>query len=518
MGDKIKTALVLFIIALIIRLATAQFWQFDGLYGQDAFAYLDQAIAITKNLPQGQPPPADFFWPNGYPLVIAFFSLLFGPTTFAGQIPALLCGALLAPLTYLLCQDLFECNADYHRILSTRMNLEGTAAGLLVAVAGQPILSSIVIMADMPALFWATLAVWLVVRAVRQPQKTGAYLLAAGAALALAVITRWLFLLLAPVLGLYLLFKVYERKLSWWQPWPALISGSMVLAPQLWLNSSKPESLLHSWLLGWNLTNFFRREFENVDGQFYYHLPNAIFYAQPAGHPAYIFPLLGLAGLWGLWRLWQTRQWGPLILLLGWFLSGYLFLAGIPYQNFRFGLTHYLPWVLLTGFGLSDLLSTSITKQRDRGAGGIFSSAPPLPCSSAVFKLVIILSLLAMLAWAYPMLNSFLTSQNQSKVIARQVEQAVPGKATLVTFGLTLTLQHYTHLNTIEIFHQDTDSLQTLSESHQPLYLLLDISNLEAQWQGKTPHINYRWLKKNMILQKMGLFPPYTLFKVSKPE
>ncbi|HXV97727.1 MAG TPA: hypothetical protein VEC93_04825, partial [Anaerolineae bacterium] len=84
--SPIKTALLLFLLALTIRLAVIFFWQFDGLYGQDAYAYFQQATAITKNLPQGQAPPADFFWPNGYPLLIAFFMVFVGQDAWAGQL------------------------------------------------------------------------------------------------------------------------------------------------------------------------------------------------------------------------------------------------------------------------------------------------------------------------------------------------------------------------------------------------------------------------------------------------
>ncbi len=394
-------------------------------------------------------------------------------------------------------------------------------------------------MADMPALFWATLATCLVVRVVySEPGEKSApallrlrspalWFLAAGVALALAVISRWLYVLIAPALGLYVLFnlgqhyrkaklaldrpdsskasfglhKAGPNKNLWWLPLLAVVSGTIILVPQLWLSFNKPEGLAHSWLLGWSPANFFRREFENIDGHFIYQLPNFIFYAQPAGHPAYIFPLLGLASLWGLWRLGQTRQWGLLILFLGWAAPVYFFLAGIPYQNFRFGLTLYLPLVILTGFGLSDFLGREVGMQ---------------VCSPAVCKIIIALSLAGMLLWAYPMLNNFLTVQNQSKVIAHQVEQALPPQATLITFGLTLTFEHYTPLKTEELFYLDENSLKPLTESSDPLYLLLDLNSLNSQWQGKTPQINYIWLKEHATLTQIGTFPPYTLFKVAR--
>jgi hypothetical protein len=120
-----------------------------------------------------------------------------------------------------------------------------------------------------------------------------------------------------------------------------------------------------------------------------------------------------------------------------------------------------------------------------------------------------------MLAWTYPMLDSFLTTQNQSKVIARQVEQSLPSEATLVTFGLTLTFQHYTGLNPVELFYLDEISLKALTESPGPIYLLLDLNSIETQWQDKTPQINYQWLEENRTLHEIGAFPPYRLFEVS---
>ena len=114
------------------------------------------------------------------------------------------------------------------------------------------------------------------------------------------------------------------------------------------------------------------------------------------------------------------------------------------------------------------------------------------------------------------MLNNFLTTQNHSKIIARQVEQSLPPKATVLTFGLTLTLQHYTQLDTVELFHVDDIALNALTASRNPAYLLLDRHNIKTQWQGKKPDINYRWLESNTVLTKIGDFPPYSLFKTER--
>jgi 4-amino-4-deoxy-L-arabinose transferase-like glycosyltransferase len=523
-----KNVLLLFLLALAIRLSVVLLWQFDGLYGQDAYAYFHQALAITENLPQGQLPPTDFFWPNGYPLLMAFFTLFVGQTAWAGQLAALLSGAALSSLVFLLYEHLFSSPVEINSNLIIRSTSGGLLAGLIVAFAGQPILSSVVIMADMPALFWATLSALLVVRAEHSEQRgiltSPLWFLAAGAALALAIISRWLYVLIVPALSFYVILNHrgaifglshkgktglnFSKKL-WWPPFGAVLGGFIILAPQLWLSLNKPEGLAHSWLLGWSPVNFFRHEFENIDGHFVYQLPNWIYYAQPAGHPAYIFPLLGLASVWGVWRLGRARQWRRLVLLLGWVMSVYLFLAGIPYQNFRFGLTLYLPLVILAGYGLGDLLTRNVDAPLP-----LCSPAPLSVLREVTLKIAITLSLAGMLAWAYPMLNSFLTAQNRSKIIARQVEQTLPPQASLITFGLTLTVQHYTRLKTLELFFLDQTSLKTLTEAPDSLYLLLDLSGIEIQWRGKTPQINYQWLKENRNLIKIGEFPPYTLFKV----
>jgi len=304
-----------------------------------------------------------------------------------------------------------------------------------------------------------------------------------------------------PGLAGYVLLALWQKKIPWWAPLLAVVGGGLVLLPQVWLSLNRPEGLLHSWLLGWRPANFFRRHFENVDGQFDYRFPMSLFYAQPAGHPAYIFPLLGLAGLWGLWRLWRGKNWGGLILLLGWLAPVYLFLAGIPYQNFRFGLTLYLPLVILSGFGLADLW---------QWAGG----------RSAAYRWLVggmvVVSLSGMLLWAYPMLNNFLRRHNYSKAVARQVEALLPAEATLLTFDLTLTFQHYTPLNVLEFFYCDEAALDALSRTDRPLYLLLNLANVQTQWRGREPERNYLWLKEHTTLTELETMPPYQLFKVER--
>jgi hypothetical protein len=109
----------------------------------------------------------------------------------------------------------------------------------------------------------------------------------------------------------------------------------------------------------------------------------------------------------------------------------------------------------------------------------------------------------------------FLSTQNQSKTIARQVADLLPEDVTLLSFGLTLTLQHYTDLNVVEFYNLDEATLDAATATDAPDYLLLDVGNVAQQWQERPPAINYEWLRTHRRLTPVTDFPPYSLFLIS---
>ena len=88
----------------------------------------------------------------------------------------------------------------------------------------------------------------------------------------------------------------------------------------------------------------------------------------------------------------------------------------------------------------------------------------------------------------------------------------VPRDATVLSFGLTATLQQYTSLRVIELFHETPESLAALLRNGA-VYLMVDEANIAAQWAGKSPQINLDWLKMEEA-QVIGNVPPYTLLRV----
>src|SRR5712692_2243365 len=90
-------AVGLFVCALLIRLVILLAHPFDGLYGQDAFAYYRYARQLWDSTVQLHP-PAPFYWPLGYPTLIAIAFLFNGFSPLAGQSVSIISGALIAPL------------------------------------------------------------------------------------------------------------------------------------------------------------------------------------------------------------------------------------------------------------------------------------------------------------------------------------------------------------------------------------------------------------------------------------
>jgi hypothetical protein len=254
-------------------------------------------------------------------------------------------------------------------------------------------------------------------------------------------------------------------------------------------------SIYNAWLTGWNPLNAFGRVFDNPDGHFVYALPVAVFYAQPIAHPYYLFPLLAPLVLLGAWALRRA----PLVQrvsLFGWLVVTYGFLAGIPYENFRFGLSLLPPLLVLAGVG--------------------FDQAIKLPRAAALAAwIVALLSLAGMLVWSARGVQSFVATKNEQLAVVRWTEQQLAPPATLLVFELTEYFTTYApHFDTLELFTQTPGSLQQAICRAPSVGLLLDVGHVEAQWAGLAPEQNLRWLQARSRLDALGQYGAFTLFRV----
>ena len=109
---------------------------------------------------------------------------------------------------------------------------------------------------------------------------------------------------------------------------------------------------------------------------------------------------------------------------------------------------------------------------------------------------------------------NFINNQQRDKQVAAWVGENVPTGATIYTFGLTLTLQHYTTLDVRELYYETPQSLAQKWQHGHDEYLVLNVSNIETQWIGRDLQLNYHWLLYDRGMERLGKYGNYTLFRI----
>lgn len=467
--------------ALLLRLAIASAYDFDGLYGQDAYANYDYGAALLALVRTGQP-PGPFFWPLGYPLVLAASFALSGIAPLSAQGVTLLLGALLPALVYALARQLGGSTSG------------AFVAALIVTICGQAVQSSIVIMSDIPALAWATasaVSLWQY-RHTRQRR----WLVAAALLLALAGITRWLYLGLLIPWALAACIDLRPTRRA--DLLTAASVFALLLLPQLVISQNGPSPVTdHSWLTGWSPANAFQRTFLNVDGSFHYDTANAAFYSGVLTDAYFLAPVfvpLCALGLVGLLRCWRD---GRALLLGGWLLLPYLFLVGIPYQNIRFMLIMLPPVAVLAGLGTDRALAV-LPRRVGWLALGLLLLSAALSTGSA----------------SAGTLGRFLQAQARDAQTAAWAAARLPTGATVYTFGLTLRLRHTAPLEVIELYYETPQTLSARRAHERSAYLLINEWVIENQWRDTDLQSAVDWLRTQRGLVDLGQSGYYRLYQV----
>lgn len=487
-----RAPLWLFVFALAARAAAILLTRFDGLYGQDAFAYFDYARQIFIT-PAGQAMPGPFYWPLGYPALAALFFRLSGISPLGAQAASALSGAAIAPLVYLIT---IEIESPLPRAEAQQAAL---AAGSIAALSGQLIQSSIAVMADAPALFWAALSAYGLIRHSRRDEAR--WLVIAAASLALAIISRWIFAGLIWPFGIYAILALRRAQAAasfrarFAAPALAVFLLAAIAGLHVSFSQRTPAPLFtHNWVVNWDLRNALQTSFDNPDGHFDYALPPALFYAQPLFHPFYLLPLLTPFAAAGLWLLRRSPE---VILLGGWAAALYLYLIGVPYENFRFGLAYFPPIALFAGLGLFGLHTTRINN---------------------VHRAALLAAALALSApFTVRGLAAFLQVKSREVAAMNYLAAHIAPRSTVLTFGLTLALDYYTDFNTVDLSEQSPGTIRdgVSGEWNPPRYLYVERENIETQWLGRAPAQNLRWLESSGSLREIGRLGTWTLYEIT---
>lgn len=503
---SIHPAVWLLAMVPLVLLGVAALRHFDGLYGQDSFAYYDYATGPLRQslLSSRLPPP--FFWPPGYPLLVTLVTFAVGITPRAGQFVSLGAGLLVPIFTALLAREVWsETNEGWGLPV---------LAGALAALVGQLWQSSLVVMADTAGLAAASAGVWALARYGRRTG--GGWLILAAALMAYAVLTRWAYALVAIVCVAYVLWLLLRRpfRVKWRHAALAAAAVSLVLAP-VWLPalqgamdpaSQQPAFAGNLSVYSWHPLNALRRQFITADGLLSYRTANGLWYTLAPANRYYFTPLLAWFLLPGCWAALHRRAAAPIFLLLGWAAAIFVFHAGAPWQNFRFNLAHLPPLAILVAIGVQTVAGW---------LRRVFPAGSPRRVASGVLVLVVVAGMAWMAIGGRALTNSFIDRKAADLATVAWVEHQTEPNAHLLTFNLTSTFRHYSRLETHELYGLEPGKLAALVDNGEAVYLLIDVAEVEGQWQGRSPSLNYHWLREQAGLDEMGRERTYTLFRVN---
>jgi hypothetical protein len=295
--------------------------------------------------------------------------------------------------------------------------------------------------------------------------------------------------------------------------------GALIIVPQVLFSQRSPESLSqHQWVVAWNVANIWQRDFVTVDGAQHYRLPVGAYYLARMAWPSFLFPLLTLLCLPGTLWLAHGRRWPTLALLAGWPLLLWLFLSGIPFENARFILPALPALAVLAGLGFAWVYERTMNHGRptEDETRFVFRLPSSVRIAHIVLAVALVVSLAGSLAWGLRDYRNLVVYKNDQLALVDWVRAQLPSNATLITFGATLTLQHYTNSDVRELFYLTPPDLAELAREPRPAYLLLDVGNIESQWAGLRPWQDYRHLQHNPGLETVGKLGPYTLFRLKQ--
>jgi len=462
---------------------------YDGLYGQDSYAYYYQARALLQDMTGQAPQPWQLFsagqlnhWPIGYHLHLILGQIITG--SYVGGRAITVCMAVGAALVlYLLVGELWTGGSNRARMVA------GLVAGGALPLVATYTRMGLSLMADVPAVFWGLLGVYCCLRAwpvgvpsteyrvvsaddrrefaslsteYRRPtdgrpatrysvlgtRYSAAWAIAGGAALGIAVLIRYGAVFFLIPVGVYWLIRWFQRNRSDASsrnepsPWWAVLGFVVALLPQVayllaykspgsagLLGSAGVLADYSSWLDGWAPANLLSTTVSGPDGTSTFSYPMIVFYlVQPLfdSDAGFLSVFYLPALLVGAVVLVRERVLPVIGLLLSWWLLPVLFFAGTPYQAHRFALTYIPALLVVLGIGSAAALEAGISALR----GKIASRARVL---SAGLALVVMLGLVAgvyreqasVKSWM-AIHESFQADEQKVAAIARQAAGSYP--------------------------------------------------------------------------------------------
>ncbi len=496
----------LFIAAFAIRLFFVLYFKFDGLYGQDAYAYADWSNQFYQSVISFQIPP-NFYWPIGFYLFTSLFGLFLGGNIdLAALLLSLNAGALTAGFMYLLAFELFS-GTKQRKILAF-------ISGLIICFAGTAVKSSIVIMADALGLFFLTISAYNLVIYINRQNRVN--LIICFISFSCGLMTRYangLFLAVIFIVVIYELVNQKNKKKIGIDLLIAVIAGLIVYIPQAYyLNKYGIAYFQHegghtAWVAAWSPLNIFRKDFFLFEGVYHYRLWNGLHYISPVFHPMFL-SLFGITFLYGIYRViihppviihpmipsHRMNNKRIFLLLICWIAVYYLYLSGNPYQSIRYTMSFLPPLVLISVWGLGELKTRQVYK-----------------------SVYISVCLLMLISYAYYDIDKLAKQKDKEFETIEWINKNVPAGAKLFTFEITGAVNHYSKRNAREFYaYKYNELVSSLDSSGNTAFIVLPVNKLKTQWRGLPPEISFDSLMVNYKPLPMGKINEFEGFKIEK--
>lgn len=441
---------------LLLRL----FSGFNGLYGQDSHEYLRFAKSLVYTLRTGVH-PGEFFWPVNYPLDAALLSFLIGNEALAAQLITAI--AAIAAVWIV---------ANYLETFMPQSSHLFLYLILFMMLSPFFLQSSLLIMSDMLATAFVASTI-LMARYLEDHPKPSGFLLMLFLA-ACAVTTRYAVapLIVYPVLRhRRILFNSFQPLLLV----KSAIVGIAPFLPHLILRRGNSTGFLsHQWLVNWSPLNFFRNEYQTVEGFAVHKLPNILHAFSSFYHPGFIF--CGVLILLFIKRSDLKRFTLPLV-SIGFYL---IFLAGIPYQNIRY---------LLPVFPLA-LIVLFPAFQR------VFQKLRFTSLQYGAIAIVIAVQLVLIARYSHPIRQANALEQKIAATVKAQ-----PVNLPIYAFGVAQSLPSYHVENKIiNIYYEPLEAAIT------PSLLLFNPERYKHQWRDQNPMINWHFLNQGYVVKEIENF------------
>lgn len=458
---KTNTNYLLLLLPLLV-FGVYQIMGFDGLYGMDSYEYYRYSLELKDFLLGGEKPD-EFFWTQGYPLIIAFFEI-FIPYPIAGQLVSLFS-----------LYGIFYYSLQLIRLIYKRTEHSVLFLTISLLLAPYFVRNSVQFMSDLLAVFCFVAAVYFGFRFYKSHKNR--HLTACCLMACYACFTRLgTGIVLIPLFIFVAYYTIRYFKISFLLAFiPAVIIGGIYV----YLEVDSGQFGTHHFLDEWSFSNYFEITFQSDQkhklASFTYRFPNLLFYGGLLFYPGFFFLNLILL-IFGLKEVKKLKQKLPLIMVFS-ILLNILFLAGVTYQGDRYLFPVYPLFVVLL-YPIFRNLYEGFGKER-----------------KWIFGFLIVIQLLFCFRTIYP----FWQRNQLEKEIVNALEKHQGNM--LYCFEMDLALQQ----RGLDFDYQNLWKQEYASFKKGSL-VLFNEQKFTARFKGKPPMNNWNKLRRENSLKELYSF------------